>query len=181
MVCPKCNSAIIEGAAFCSACGEKVAVESTQGVKHCLVCGNVIQEENKFCGKCGTVVGTVNKPVVKTISELKQNSSGKIGSSYFVSVVSAIISLVIRITTQQTYYSWSNLLDNRKVVGIDSDMKPFLTVIPIVAAIVVSLLVVSDKNSSAQKKTTAFIINLIFIALAVLLIWFDIPYSIIDF
>ena len=73
------------------------------------------------------------------------------------------------------------MLNNRKVVGIDSDLKPFLTAIPIIAAIIVSLLIISDKENSSQKKATAFIVNAIFIALALLFIWFDIPYSIIDF
>lgn len=181
MMCPKCNSTVIDGAAFCSACGEKIAVCSTQNVEYCLVCGQVIKEGNKFCGKCGTVVGAAVQPSVKTNVNSKQSSSGKIGASYFVSIISAIISFIIRIATQETYYSWENLLDNRKVVGIDSDVKPFLTAIPIIAAIIVSLLIVSDKNVSSQKKTTTFIVNAIFIGLAILFIWFDIPYAIFNF
>lgn len=182
MVCPKCSSLVSDGATFCSACGERIVVQSTQKcVKYCSVCGQVINEEHKFCGKCGTAVSETIQPDVQANANLKQSSSGKIGTSHFVSIISAIISFVIRIATQQTYYSWENLLDNRKVIGIDDDIKPFLTAIPVVAAIIVSLLIVSDKAASSQKKTTAFIVNAIFIALAILFIWFDIPYAIFDF
>ncbi len=182
MVCPKCSSTVSDGATFCSTCGEKIIVHETQNfVNYCSVCGQVIKQENKFCGKCGTPVGVTIQPDVKANVNLRQSSSGKTGVSYFVSIISAIITFIIRITTQETYYSWENILDNRKVIGIDSDIKPFLTAIPVIAAIVVSLLIVSDKNVSSQKKTTIFIINAIFIALAILFIWFDIPYAIFDF
>lgn len=145
------------------------------------MCGQTIKEGNKFCGKCGTAIGTVVKPNVKTDTNLKQSSSSKIASSYIVSIICAVISFIIRIATQQTYYSWSNLLDNRKVIGIDSDVKPFLTALPVVATIVISILVISDNKVSSQKKITTLIINAIFIILAILFIWFDIPYAIIDF
>jgi len=181
MECPKCKSTVGEGATFCSSCGEKLAEQLTESVKYCIKCGQVIKEENKFCGRCGTAVGTNFQPAVKIVSNANNLSSGKIKGSYFISVIGAIISFVIRLATQQTYYSLDNLLDNRKVVGIDSDIKPFLTAIPVIVAIIVSLLIASDKNTSSQKKITAFIINAIFIALAILFIWFDIPYAIFDF
>ncbi len=182
MICPKCSSTVSDGATFCSTCGEKIVVQSTQNcVKYCSVCGQVIKEENKFCGKCGTAVGATIQSDLKANVNLRQSSRGKTGGSYLVSIISAIITFIIRITTQETYVSWENLLDNRKVIGIDSDMKPLLTAIPVIAAIIVSLLIVSDKNKSSQEKATAFITNAIFIALAILFIWFDMPYAIFDF
>ncbi len=182
MTCPKCGSSINNDATFCPLCGEKIAIQSTENpTKHCRVCGQITEEGNKFCGKCGTAVEAIVQHEVANTANEEHASSGKIKGSYFTSVISAIISFVIRIATQQTYYSWENLLDNRKVVGIDSDIKPFLTAIPVIATIIVSLLIVSDKNTSSQKKKTAFIVNAIFIALAILFIWFDIPYAILDF
>ena len=182
MVCPKCGATGSDGAAFCSHCGEKIAIHTPENyTKYCLVCGQVLEEGNKFCKRCGTMAGTTVQPNVRIASNMGQTSSGKIGTSYVVSMISAIISLVIRIGTQQTYYSWENLMNNRKVLGLDGDVKPFLTAIPVVAAIIASLLIVSDKNTSSQKKATAFIVNAVLIALGILFIWFDIPYAILDF
>lgn len=178
MICPKCNAAISDGTVFCPSCGEKLAGQSEKSVRYCLSCGEEVKEGNKFCAKCGAEVSLTNITIDTSTAE---TSTGKIRGTYFVSVISAIISFIIRISTQDTYYSWSNLLDNRKVVGIDSDMKPLLTAIPVIAAIIVSLLLVSDKDTPSHKKATAFIINAIFIALAFLFIWFDIPSDIIDF
>lgn len=176
MICKQCNSEISEGSKFCQSCGAKTEIETVK--KFCLECGCEIESTVKFCPKCGK-----NQMVnVKQNNALPNNelTSGKLKGTYFVSVISAIISFIIRVATQSTYYSWSNLLDNRKVVGIDPDTKPFLTAIPAIAAIIVTLMIVTDKNSSTQKKVTALIVNLIFIVLAVLFIWFDLPYAIID-
>ena len=181
MVCRKCKYTIIDEAEFCPNCGQKLNEQSEQSVKCCPSCGEVINEGNKFCTKCGTSVCSEIPINSKPNSDTDNLSGVKIKRSYFASVISAIISFIIRIATQETFYSWDNLLDNRKVVGIDSDTKPFLSVIPIVAAIIVSLLIVSDKETSSQKKATAFIVNAIFITLAILFIWFDIPYQIFDF
>lgn len=181
MICPKCNLTISDNAIFCSRCGEKLAEKTEESIKFCLSCGEAIKEGNKFCAKCGTSVGSVMQTNVSSSYNGNNSTSGKSKGSYFVSVISAIISFIIRLIAQDTFYSWSNLLDNRKVVGIDSDIKPFLTAIPIIAAIIVSLLIVSDKNTPSQKKATTFIVNAIFIALSVLFIWFDIPYAIFDF
>ena len=163
MICPKCNSAISDGAAFCPSCGENLTVQTDKGDKYCRSCGEVIKEGNKFCAKCGAVISLTN---ISTNFSANDTLSGKIRGSYFVSVISAIIAFIIRIAIQDTYYSWSNLLNNRKVIGIDSDIKPLLTAIPVIAAIIVSLLIVSDKNTPSQKKAT------IFIAMALLFMWF---------
>lgn len=182
MVCSKCNSTVIDGAAFCSVCGEKISERQTEdGIKYCSVCGQAVKKENKFCGRCGTAVGAVIQHGVKSNASLKQSSGGRIKGSYFVSVIDAIITFIIRISIQGTHYSWENALRNRKVIGIDSDIKPLLTAIPVIAAVIAVLLIVSDKIAAQQKKTAAFIINAVFIALAILFIWFDMPYAIFDF
>ncbi len=180
MICPKCKTPIVEGAAFCSGCGEKLALQFNQNVNCCPLCGQVIVEGSKFCTKCGTAFGTAVQPNFQSNPKAKSTStsSDRIDFSYAVSIISALISFLIRYFTQQTYYSLENMVENRRLIGIDSDTKPILTVIPIFAAIIVSLLIVSDKNSTSQRKAIAFIVNFAFIGLAILFIWYDIPASI---
>lgn len=134
MICPKCNTTVVDNAAFCSNCGENLTTQAEKNVKFCLSCGEEIKEGNKFCAKCGASVGTLKQTSVSKPYDIDNSTSGKIKGSYVVSVISAIISFVIRLAFQDTYYSWSNLLDNRKVVGLDSDIKPFLTAIPDIKA-----------------------------------------------
>lgn len=187
MTCPKCKATISNESAFCPCCGENLAAKSNTDNKFCSSCGTELKEDHKFCPKCGAATkkdtqANTNTNIKPNVTYRADNSSSKkIRWSYDTSIVSAIISLIIRLKTQEIYYSYENLLKNKKVLGIDEDTKPFLTVIPIIAAIITSLLIVSDKTTSSQKKTTAFIINAVFIALSILFIWFDIPYSIIDF
>ena len=116
----------------------------------CKNCGKEITDESKFCSGCGCLQNESDNNLnvqlpTNNLSEIK--IVNKIKKTYIFSIISAIITLIIRLSTQQTYYSWSNLLDNRKVMGIDEDVKPFLTVIPVIATIIVSLLIVSDKQS----------------------------------
>ena len=72
-------------------------------------------------------------------------------------------------------------MNKRKVVGLDEEIKPFLTMIPVVAVIIVALMISSDKHATTEKKITTFIINSIFIVLSILFIWLDIPYKIMNY
>lgn len=53
--CPKCGSEIVNGAAFCSACGTSLQKgEQTQDDSHyCAGCGAVISADACFCTSCG--------------------------------------------------------------------------------------------------------------------------------
>ncbi len=98
------------------------------------------------------------------------------------SIINAIICFFIRIAIQERYYLSRRLLRGQYVMGIfDDNTKTFLTFIPVVAAVIVSLMLVSDKKVSLQEKLKALIINLVFIALSILFVWFDIPYDIFDY
>lgn len=178
MICPKCKSTILEKAAFCPNCGEKLTENTEQNKKFCPSCGGEAKESDIYCAKCGARIAVVTQLNPYTASYSNTSSSGKITGSYYVSVISAMISLIIRSLTQQELYTRGSWLDGRMLLGIDDDLKPFFSAIPAIAAIIVSLLIVSDNNTSSQKKATAFIINIVFIALAVLCIWFDVPYDI---
>ena len=50
--CVKCGTALVQGAKFCSGCGEKVEVVS--GTVFCSECGNKMDINAKFCSNCGT-------------------------------------------------------------------------------------------------------------------------------
>lgn len=177
MICKQCHAEMLEESKFCHSCGAKA--ENEVNKKFCFECGSEIIGAVKFCPRCG-------KPQIvdvqqSNMSTSNQQISRKFKGTYPISIISAIISFIVRIAIQDTYYTYRSLLDNRKVVGIDSDVKPFLTVIPIIAAIIVILRITKDKNSTVQEKVSVLITNFCFIALALLFIWFDLPYSIIDF
>ena len=52
MKCPNCNSELLEGAKFCTACGTPAAAAPTTPV--CRACGAQLQPSAKFCTTCGT-------------------------------------------------------------------------------------------------------------------------------
>lgn len=182
MICNNCGAELAVGAQFCPKCGEKVN-ETPQNCKHC---GEPLEANSKFCAKCGMRTWIKESTPIQTAVVQKESSKGdytgpKTVGAYFTSVISAIVSFIIRVSLQDTFYSYENILNNRKVVGLDSDSKPLFSLIPIAAAVIVSLLIVSDQETGTRKKGVAFIVNGVFIALALLCIWFDIPYQIIDF
>ncbi len=50
MNCPKCNNPLRDGAKFCTACGQKIEITSTNS---CPKCGYALKQGAKFCTKCG--------------------------------------------------------------------------------------------------------------------------------
>lgn len=180
MLCPKCNSPLVEGTSFCSTCGEKVENQTKKNIKFCHSCGQVISDCAPFCSKCGASLN-VTAQAHYTSPQNFARTSGKIKGSYFTSAFSAILAFIIRIAAQTTHYSPVNILRNKKMLGLDADIKPFVAAIPIIAAIITTLLIVTDNTASTQKKATALIINALLIILAFLFVYFDIPYKLIDF
>ena len=182
MVCNNCHKEVSGEGVFCPHCGGVLCAQTPV----CANCGASLEEDSKFCPRCGIRLRESNITYLKNdtsqpSTQVSEYTGKKTIGAYWVSIISAIVSFIIRISTQTKYTSWDNLLDNRKLLGIDSDAKPLYTIIPIVAAIIASLLLVSDQETPTHKKPTAFIINAVFIALAILFIWFDIPYKIFDF
>lgn len=153
----------------------------------CVKCGKEIQEGTSFCAHCGCAVGATPRTVVQTVAASERSVlPGKlIGDrskhSYIVSIIGAIISFFIRLGLQDKYIYWDTLVENTKVMGIDRDIKPFVTFLPVIAAVIVALMISSDKETSVQNKVTVFIKNAAIIALALVFIWLDIPYQIFDF
>ncbi|NLO48459.1 MAG: zinc ribbon domain-containing protein [Clostridiales bacterium] len=77
MFCHNCGSKLIEGAAFCSACGEKVQA-SAPGV--CTACGATLPEGAEFCISCGTAVDrAAPKPVETSRAAAPEPSPGGAG------------------------------------------------------------------------------------------------------
>ncbi len=58
--CEKCGSEIANNAAFCNACGARVAVNPASAPKKPLVkcesCGAMVEEGSKFCVSCGSMM-----------------------------------------------------------------------------------------------------------------------------
>lgn len=208
MYCRKCGVKVNVASQSCARCGVKMADDS-QGYSRvsCKQCGDILKPDANYCEKCGTRIGqkvekvpslieTVSRPALgfstqtssttpPPVSSVTPNSSvsrvSRIKKTYLWSALSAGICFILRLIMQEKFTSWDNLWENRYLLGIDSDIKPFLTAIPVIAAIIVSLIITSDTEADSQKKGTAFIVNGIYIALAILFIWFDIPYKIFDF
>ena len=182
MVCNNCQKEVAGDGKFCPYCGG----ELREVAPVCANCGASLEENSKFCPRCGITLRESNityqqirNPLLST--QESEYTGKKTVGAYWASVISSIISFIIRVSTQEMHYSWDNFLDNRKVLGIDGDLKPVYTIIPVVATVILSLLIVSDQETSTRKKWSAFIINAVLIALSVLFIWFDIPYQLLDF
>jgi predicted RNA-binding Zn-ribbon protein involved in translation (DUF1610 family) len=55
--CPSCGAAVVAGAAFCQACGARLAAEAPSAVgRFCIHCGAELREGARFCPKCGQTV-----------------------------------------------------------------------------------------------------------------------------
>lgn len=50
--CPQCSADVKKEAQFCSNCGYRMVVASTE--LHCSNCGAVVSEDSVFCSNCGT-------------------------------------------------------------------------------------------------------------------------------
>ncbi|MFA6332227.1 MAG: zinc ribbon domain-containing protein [Methanoregula sp.] len=50
--CPRCNSPMPEGAAFCDACGARIAPPPA-----CSLCGTLLEPGARFCPSCGSMIG----------------------------------------------------------------------------------------------------------------------------
>ncbi|UCB42123.1 MAG: zinc ribbon domain-containing protein [Dehalococcoidales bacterium] len=54
MFCAKCGTEMIEGAQFCSSCGQSVgATDTARSSSFCPQCGSTLDSGMTFCGKCG--------------------------------------------------------------------------------------------------------------------------------
>ena len=95
--------------------------------------------------------------------------------AYISSALSAIITLVVRLLIQDALPPiWSGYSSYIPIkYGIDSAVKPYLTIIPIVAAVICAIMIFSSKKSKKQK-SIAGIISAILIILSVLFIWINI-------
>lgn len=184
MNCKNCNRPLSDESRFCPECGCAVEQEKPK----CQNCQADLRPGAAYCAVCGwKVPGVSPRNIVPTNSEsqnpgeAKPKAFGKAKNSYIASVLSAILTLLIRIqgqTEQKLYVSSFNF---RWALGLDADWKPFYSLIPIAAGIIAALIVTSDKKATTQKKTTILLINAIFIVLSFVFIWFDIPRDLFDF
>ncbi len=170
---------------FCSKCGKEITDEESL---FCSGCGNKldIQLKEKASTEPKLKMAPLSPPSIrdekkeKTTTVIEGEASRKLKTTYFLSIGTAILTFILRLSGQETFYTMENLLNNRKVIGLDPDYKPFYTIIPVAVAIIIALLMVRDRESDQQKKQTAIIINAVLIVLAILFIWVDLPYAIIN-
>ncbi len=168
---------------FCSKCGKEITDEKS---RFCPGCGNELNGQSKedLSADPKMKMAPLNPPSIhdekkeRSKTVIEGEASRKLKTTYFLSIGTAILTFILRLSGQETFYTMENLLNNRKVIGLDSDYKPFFTIIPVAVAIIIALLMVRDKESDQQKKHTAIIINFVLVLLAVLFIWVDLPYAI---
>lgn len=146
----------------------------------CSKCGKELREDAVFCDGCGTKIKAEKEIAApETGSTTPQNATATeedcpAKRSYVISVLSAIITCIIRFSMQDVYRI-GDIVNRRNVYCLDPQLKPFFTFIPGLALIIASLIIVADKKSDSQKKLTVFIVNMIFIVVSVLLVWLNFP------
>lgn len=154
---------------------------------YCKYCGKKIESKGEFCVYCGNKIQSeipTDIPVpssTNSVNNATSSTDSKLTMSYVLSTISAVISIIIRFSLQEMYYTYESIMNNERVYGLDPDQKPLFTIIPIIAGIISALCITSDRHSDSQKKMTAFIINAVIIAVSVLFIWYDIPYTLFDY
>lgn len=146
---------------------------------YCSNCGKELRNDALSCEKCGCL--TQRGAPAYSPKSPSVYAKGNAKKSYIASVISAIATFIIRLTIQEHWIYYENILENKEVLGIDRDLKPLFTAIPGIALIIAALVITSDKITDSQKKISIFVINAIWLLLSVLFIWFDIPSEIIDF
>ena len=182
MICKECGSNINDNACFCPNCGSSVNGERS-ATSFCPFCGSSVSDNQSFCPSCGNMIkGNANNLSAVSQTADANVSSSRIKTSYFLSVLFAIITLIIRLASQEKFFkSGSGLLAGKYYLGIsDGDTQTFLTAIPVISLIISLLLVIGDKKIDQRKKGIAIIINIIFIVLSVLFIWVGIPMNLFD-
>ncbi len=167
--CSRCGKEIMdEKSRFCPGCGKELSNQNDQNL--------FVEPKTKMAPLKPPSIHDGKKEKAKTVIEGEARS--KLKTTYFLSIGTAILTFILRLSGQETFYTMENLLNNRKVIGLDLDYKPFYTIIPVAMAIIIALLMVRDRESDQQKKQTAIIINAVLIVLAILFIWVDLPYAI---
>ena len=72
--CPQCSADVKKEAQFCSNCGYRMVVASTE--VHCSNCGTIVSEDSVFCSNCGTRIerDATSNPVVEVENVVPKRS-----------------------------------------------------------------------------------------------------------
>ena len=174
MICKHCNSKIPEESIFCPICGSRIETQTQNPPQtYCSFCRKPFKPDAEECEYCG------NTKRITLGQKKAEEPSGKIASAYFINILATIFILIVRFSIQVTVKIGS-LLQNRYYLGIDPDVKPLVTGVPVIVAVIVAILLAKDRAAPKEKKTVAIIINTLIIVLSLFIIWFDIPKALFD-
>ncbi len=147
-------------------------------MKYCPKCGKEIIEGGKFCFYCGYSFQSNTVPATRseiTNGDIRSLGGGKIKTSYLISFIITWITFVIRISLQEEFKYWKSVLERAAYIGLDDSIKPGLSFIPLAMVFISTLLIISDKTKSTKTKAIAFVVNAVFVIIAVACIWYNIP------
>ncbi len=179
MNCKNCNYTLPEnGVLFCPKCGVRV---EQQEMFVCKACGKSADAQDRFCAFCGGEIKSTADKGNSVESNGQTTGKSRVGKSYIFTVLSAIITFLIRVSAQTEQKVYMSSFNFRWAIGLDADLKPFYSLIPVVAGIIAAIIVSSDKNTPNQKKVTVLLVNAIFLILSFVFIWFDLPQNLFDY
>ena len=141
---------------FCSRCGKEIMDDKS---RFCPGCGNELSSQSgeNLSVEPATKMAPLKPPSIhdekkeKTKAAIEGEISGKLKGTYFTSITSTIITFIIRLIAQETSYSVGYFASIPKTVGLNVEHKPFYTIIPIVATVIILLLIVGDKKAINKK------------------------------
>ena len=139
----------------------------------CPKCGKQISGESNFCKECGAPL----QLLPPTTQDPKNYSVPTALIVSIMSVVSAIYILYFRIVNQEFlgYDVTHGGTGIDKFYGIDPDVKPLISFIPLTVMVVAALMVAFDKTLSKKKRISVLIVSAVFAIISLLLIWINIP------
>lgn len=179
MNCKNCNYTLPEnGVLFCPKCGVRV---EQQEMFVCKACGKSADAQDRFCAFCGGEIKLAAEKENSMERNGEAKGKGRVGKSYIFTVLSAIITFLIRVSAQTEQKLYISSFNFHWAIGLDPGLKPFCSLIPVVAGIIAAIIVSSDKNTPNQKKVTVLLVNAIFLVLSFVFIWFDLPRDLFDF
>ena len=133
----------------------------------CKWCGTEITGDRMFCPECGKAVRK------ETVSDSVLGHINKSGCAVILSIISTFLTWIIRLCANQEKV-WPEFGD-KHVLAVYDVSKPYLMIIPIIAAYIASILVIKDSDTDKANKAIAFLTIAFAFAISIGLIYMKIP------